>query len=99
MGYGSYFNAGGAGVLTNVPGGTNKVYFYAGQWHQVMVVVDFEQTPTLAEFWVGKVGQMAQLYSWDWTQGGTITDHLVQMISLVQFSNLMKCTLIITIFQ
>ena len=71
-----YFNAAGAGQLTNVPGGPINFTWYEGQWHQVLVVVDFEQTPTLAEFWVGKVGQMSQLYTWDWTQGATVTDQL-----------------------
>ncbi|MBV6422112.1 MAG: hypothetical protein DAHOPDDO_03401 [Ignavibacteriaceae bacterium] len=71
-----YFDQGGGGRLANVPSGPINFTWYEGQWHQVMVVVDFEQTPTLAEFWFGKVGQMAQLYTWDWTQGATITDQL-----------------------
>ena len=71
-----YFNAGGAGQLTTVPGGPINFNWQAGVWNQVMVAVDFEQSPTLGEFWFGQVGQLAQLYTWDWTQAGTITDQL-----------------------
>jgi len=56
-----YFNAGGAGSLQNVPGGPIAFTWTAGTWNQVMVAVDFNAAPTTAEFWFGKVGQLAQL--------------------------------------
>ena len=71
-----YFNAGVRGQLTNVPGGPINFSWTAGTWNQVMVVVDFNASPTQAEFWFGKVGQLAQLYTWDWTQSRTVTDQL-----------------------
>ena len=71
-----YFNVGGGGQLANVPGGPINFTWTEDTWNQVMVIVDFTQTPTTAEFWFGKVGQLAQIYTWDWTQAGTITDQL-----------------------
>jgi hypothetical protein len=71
-----YFDAGGGGRLMNVPGAPINFSWHDNTWNQVMVVVDFTQTPTTAEFWFGKVGQLAQLFSWDWTQTGTVTDQL-----------------------
>lgn len=67
-----YFDVGGSGRLTNVPGAPVAFSYPVGSWFPVSVMVDFEATPTLATFRVNNVSVL----SWDWTQGGVITDQL-----------------------
>jgi hypothetical protein len=78
----SYFDVGGTGRLdtTGAGGGgtTNVDFTYAvGEWNQVIVVVDLDATPPLAEYWLAtNPSNLTQIATWDWTQGGTKANQL-----------------------
>jgi photosystem II stability/assembly factor-like uncharacterized protein len=65
-----YFDADGTGRLMMVPGAPVTFDYSQSEWHYVQVVVDFYSDE--AEFWFDG----SQIYTWQWSQNGTITDQL-----------------------
>lgn len=67
-----YFDVGGTGRLTNVPGAPVAFTYPVGSWFPVDVMVDLDATPSMATVVVNNV----TVLTWDWTQGATVADQL-----------------------
>jgi len=67
-----YFDIGGGGRVTNVPGAPVAFTYPVGSWFSVDLAIDFGMTPTHADLVINGTSVL----SWDWTQAGTVTDQL-----------------------
>ena len=67
-----YFDIGGGGRVTNVPGAPVAFTYPVGSWFSVDLMVDFGMTPTQADLLINGTSVL----SWDWTQAGTVTDQI-----------------------
>ena len=65
-----YFDVGGTGRLTSIPGEPVLFNYTYNQWHLVWVVVDFYWDE--AQFYFDN----NLIHIWNWTQNGTITNQL-----------------------
>jgi len=53
----SFFDVGGAGGFGNIV----NFSWAVAQWNQVIVVVDLDTTPPLAEYWIGTSPPLTQV--------------------------------------
>jgi len=67
-----YFDVGGGGRVTNVPGAPINFSYPVGAWFPISLTVNLNATPSQGILYVNNVSVL----TWDWTQGGTITDQL-----------------------
>ncbi len=65
-----YFDVGGTGRLTSIPGEPVLFNYTNNQWHLVWAVVDFDRNEAQFNF------DDVLIHIWNWTQNGTITNQL-----------------------
>jgi hypothetical protein len=67
-----YFDAGGVGrVVADV---TTNFTWQEDTWQQVVLLVDLDTHQ--ATIWFGGSDPLTQIYTWDWTRGGTINNQI-----------------------
>jgi len=72
-----YFDVGGTGRVDTTGGGgggANNVAFtwLEDQWNQVIVILDLDVTPSVAELWTAtNPSNLTMIATWDFTQAGT----------------------------